>query len=410
MSRRTLWILVVLFALTRIPVAWVAMNPPVYEQEGINAASDVDLYHGWASALVNDGQGAYSDIRIEYPPGSLPFMLIPEIVPGDENYLQSFVVMMAVIDVAAFFGIYLISKRWGSWWGLALWVVALPALGPIAYLRLDLVPAVATIWALERASAHDWTGSGGWFGVGAIAKLYPLLFLPAGLILAVHKKRFVLATAVVFVAPLLPLIPSFDGVVSSVLGYHMDRGIQVESLWGGILFLAAKNGSEVFLGYSFGALHFAGDLADTLKTLATVASVAGLALGTWLATRAGERDRAKALVEVCFVILSLSLATGAVFSPQFLLWLLAIAGAVGSIADSRLRPWIVVLIPVMVLSQAVFPFLYTRLLYAENLPVTLLWIRNSLVVILALGSATTLMLSYRKLRLSGPSTREPASV
>ena len=102
MSRRTLWILVVLFALTRIPVAWVAMNPPVYEQEGINAGSDVDLYHGWASALVNDGQGAYSDIRIEYPPGSLPFMLIPEIVPGDDNYLSSFVVMMAVIDVAGF--------------------------------------------------------------------------------------------------------------------------------------------------------------------------------------------------------------------------------------------------------------------------------------------------------------------
>jgi hypothetical protein len=83
---------------------------------------------------------------------------------------------------------------------------------------------------------------------------------------------------------------------------------------------------------------------------------------------------------------------------------------VGSIADSRLRPWIIMLVPVMLLSQAVFPFLYSRLLYAENLPVTLLWIRNSLVVILALGSAATLLLAYRKLRLSGPSTPEPASV
>lgn len=408
MSRRALWIFVILFILTRIPVVMLALDPASYEQEGINAASDVDLYMGWATALVEGTQGAYSDIRIEYPPGSLPFILIPEIVPGAVSYLTAFVVMMVFIDIAAFLGLYVISKRWGSWWGLALWIVALPALGPIAYLRLDLVPAVATIWAFERASVHDWMGGGGWIGVGAIAKLYPLLFLPAGAILAAQRKRFVVAAVVVFIAPLLPLIPSIDGVVSSVLGYHMDRGIQVESLWGGILFLAHKAGSELFLGYSFGALHFDGELAHTLKNVATAASLAGLAVGTWLATKAGERDKAKAFAEVCFVILALSLATGTVFSPQFLLWLLAVAGAVGCMADSKLRPLIVLMIPIMILSQAIFPFLYNQLLYAEDLPILLLWMRNSLVVILALASTAMLWRAYRK-GVTAPSTPEPAS-
>lgn len=403
--------MVILFAITRVPVASLALDPPSYEQKGINTSSDVDLYRQWAGALVEGGRGAYSDIRIEYPPGSLPFILIPEIVPGTVTYLTAFVVMMIFIDVAAFLGLYVMAKRWGSWWGMALWVVALPALGPIAYLRLDLVPALAMIWAFERASAHDWMGSGGWVGVGAIAKLYPLLFVPAGAILAGQRRRFVIAAAVVFVAPLLPLLPSIDGVATSVLGYHMDRGIQVESLWGGILFLAQKSGSELFLGYTFKALHFDGELADTLKLVATVASFVGLAIGTWIATKAGARDRSKAFVEVSFVILALSLTTGTVFSPQFLLWLLAGAGAVGCIADSRLRPLIVLLIPIMILSQAIFPFLYNELLFAEDLPVALLWIRNVLVAFVAVVATVMLWWSYRKEGegVTAPSTPELAS-
>lgn len=408
MSRRLLWILVALFVVTRIPIAWLALNPPIYEQDGINAASDVELYQRWAIGMVETGLGAYSDVQIEYPPGSLPFILTPEILPEGVSYLTGFVVMMIVLDIGALFGLYLIAKRWGSWWGLVLWIIALPVLGPIAYLRLDLVPAVATIWAFERASANDWLGSGGWMGVAAIAKLYPLLFLPAGVILAVQRRRFAIAAAAVFVAPLLPLIPSIEGVVSSVLGYHMDRGIQVESLWGGLLFLAHKLGSELFLGYTFGALHFAGDLADTFKTVATIASFAVLGIGTFLAFKGGSRDRAKTFAEVCFVVLVLSLVTGSVFSPQFLLWLLAIAATVGCMTDSRLRPFLFVLVPIMALSQAIFPFLYNELLYAQDLPVTLLWIRNGLVVIVGVASTIRLWLGYRK-AASDLSIPEPAS-
>jgi hypothetical protein len=408
MSRRALWIFVILFVITRIPIAWLASQPETYTHDGIVAASDVALYNGWATALIDEQQRAYSAVPIEYPPGSLPFILIPHVVPGNASYLNAFVAMMLVIDIAAFFGLYVISSRWGSRWGMVLWILALPALGPIIYLRLDLVPAVATIWAFERASARDWLGGGGWMGVGAIAKLYPLLFLPAGVILATHKRRFALAASVVFVAPLLPLIPSFQEMVSSVLGYHSDRGIQVESLWGGILFLAQKTGSDVSLGYSFGALHFDGPLAETLKTVAAVASIVGLVVGTWIATRARDRDRGKAYAEVCFVILVLSLATGTVFSPQFLIWLVAIGGVVAGMTDSRLRPFTLVLIPTALVTHAIFPFMYNDLLFGEDLPVALLWIRNAIVVILAVAAAATLWVGYRK-EVNVPSTPELAS-
>lgn len=401
-------IFAVLFVLTRVPLAWVALNPPLYEQDGINPVSDVDLYQSWATALIDEGQAVYSQTQIEYPPGSLPFILIPGIVQGD-RYLTSFVVMTFLIDVAAVFGLYQIAKRWGSWWGIALWVIAIPALGPTVYMRLDLIPAVATIWAFERASANDWLGSGGWFGVGAIAKLYPLLFLPAGAILAAERRRFIAASVIVFCAPILPLLPSLEGVITSVLGYHMDRGIQIESLWGGILFLAQKSGSELTLGYAFKALHFAGPLADTLEKVATFASFAALALGTFIATRARDRDRPKAFAEVHFVILALSLAAGSVFSPQFVIWLIAGAGVVGCMTDSKLRGLVIVVIPIAVLTQAIFPFFYVELLGSETLPLTMLWIRNSLVAILGLAAAAILLVTYRRKSVSAPSTPEPAS-
>lgn len=408
MSRRAVWIFVILFVITRVPIALLASAPEVYAQGGIDATSDVNLYNGWATSLIDDAQRAYSAVPIEYPPGSLPFILIPHVLPGSLSYLDAFIGMMVLIDIAAFLGLYVISKRWGSHWGMALWLVALPALGPIVYLRLDLVPAVATIWAFERASARDWLGGGGWMGVGAIAKLYPLLFLPAGAILAAQRRRFIIAAAAVFVAPLLPLIPSFEEMVSSVLGYHADRGIQVESLWGGILFLAQKTGSDVSLGYSFGALHFDGALADTLKTVAAVASLAALAVGTYIAARAGERDKGKAYAEVSFVILALSLATGTVFSPQFLIWLLAVGGVVAGMVDSRLRPLTLVLIPTALVTHAIFPFNYNQLVAAETLPITLLWVRNAIIVTVAVGAAAILWTGYRK-DVNVPSTPELAS-
>ena len=409
MSRKLLWVVIALFLITRAPMLWLAAAPDVYERNGIVAASDVNLYEGWSAQMVDGGNGAYSEVPIEYPPGSLPFILGPQVVNGDRSYLTSFVGMMFLIDIAGLLGLIVMAGRWGSSLGPILWVLAITALGPIAYVRLDLVPAVATIWAFERSSADDWMGTGGWIGVGAIAKLYPLLFLPAGLLLASQRRRYLAATAVVFVAPLLPLIPAIGDVASSVLGYHMDRGIQVESLWGGILFIAQRSGAEAPLGYSFGALHFSGPLSETLKPIATLASLAGLAAGTGIAWRMrGRRDPRKAFPEACFVILAFSLALGTVFSPQFLLWIFAIGATVLCMGDSRLRWFAFLLVPVAAITQGIFPFLYVDLLYSETLPVVLLWIRNATVAIMAIGGAIALWAPHKEM-LSGPSTPELAS-
>ncbi|MBW3594381.1 MAG: DUF2029 domain-containing protein [Actinobacteria bacterium] len=409
MSRKVLWALVVLFVLARAPMAWLAARPDIYEHNGIVTANDVLLYENWSAQMIDDGRGAYSDVPIEYPPGSLPFMLGPQVANGDNSYLIAFIVMMVAIDLAGLLGLMVMARRSGSALGPLLWILAVVALGPIAYLRLDLVPAVASVWAFERASADDWMGAGGWIGVGAIAKLYPLLFVPAGLILALRRQRFGAAAAVVFVAPLVPLIPNINAVASSVLGYHADRGIQVESLWGGILFIAQRSGADAGIEFSFGALHFMGPLSETLKPVATIASLVALLIATALAWRIkNRRERTKAFPEICFVVLAFSLTTGTVFSPQFLAWLIAVGAAVACIRDSRLRPLAVLLVPIAALTHALFPFLYTRLLFGETLPLVLLWVRNGSVAAIAVGATFLLWRDYAR-PVNVPSIPEPAS-
>ena len=410
MRAKLTWVVIAVFVVTRIALVFLAMRPDVYTtHDGINTASDVDLYEGWAVEMVDDGEAAYSNVEIEYPPGSLPFILVPEVVNGNTSYLVVFVTMMLLVDIAGFAGLTILSKRWGSPLGMMVWTLAVAALGPIAYLRLDLAPAVATIWAFERASAKDWMGTGGWMGIGAIVKLYPLLFVPAGLLLAAQRRRFAIATALVFVAPLLPLIPAIGDVMDSVLGYHGDRGVQIESMWGAILFIAQRSGALVYVGFNFGALHFGGELSETLKNVATYASLGGLALGTALVFFVRDRDRGKAYAEISFVILALALTTGTVFSPQFLLWLIAIGGAVASTTDSRLRFMPIALIPIGLITQVIFPFNYNNLIYNETLPLVLLWIRNIVVLGMGLGGVFLLWRGYRRAAVSAPSTPALAS-
>lgn len=409
MSRKILWLLIVLFVITRAPLGWLAARPDVYDPGGLVTANDVILYEGWSAQMIDEGNAAYREVPIEYPPGSLPFILVPQFVNADRAYLTVFVAMMLLIDIAALLGLILMAQRRGSPLGPILWILAVPALGPIAYLRLDLVPAVATIWAFERTSNNDWTGTGGWIGIGGIAKLYPLLFVPAGILLATERRRFLIATTLAFVAPLLPLLPAIGDVTTSVLGYHLDRGIQVESLWGGILFMAQRSGAEAGIEYTFGALHFAGPLSATLEPIATAASILGLIAGTAVAWRIKDRrDRRKGFPEACFVILALSLATGTVFSPQFLVWLLALGATVACIADSRLRWFALLLVPVAAMTQAIFPFLYGELLAAQTLPVALLWARNAAIAVMAIGGGIALWTGYRE-TVSGLSTPEPVS-
>lgn len=387
MSRRALVVLIVAFVATRGVTAFLADHPEHYAPSTSEVTGDPGVYEGWANQILWYHLNPYSEIRIEYPPGSLPLVVAPGVEkPATQAYRTRFVLLMLAVDLVGFLALLVLARRWGSRLGPWVWLAAVPLLGPITYNRLDLVPAVATILAVERLSARSWFGGGGWLGYGAIAKLYPAMFLPIAF--AASRRRQIVTGAVV-VAGLfvLPYLGFVDDLAESVLGYHTERGIQLESLWSFVLLLASKFGHAIGINYSFGALHVDSDLAPAMKAASQVLSLAVLGAGVWLADRlrrsGGDASTPQA-AGIMFMTMAGTMAVGTVFSPQFMLWLSAFAAAVLCERRSWLTIPALTVLPVALLTQLIYPFFYGPLIGVEAPALILLAGRNFLVVFVAI--------------------------
>ncbi|MDQ3915077.1 MAG: DUF2029 domain-containing protein [Actinomycetota bacterium] len=396
MSRRVLVVLFVAFVATRAVTAFLADHPEHYAPPTSEVTGDPGAYEGWANQILWLHLNPYSEVGIEYPPGSLPFVVAPAVEkPITDTYRTRFVLLMLAVDLAGFLALLLLARRWGSTLGPWVWVAAIPLLGPITYNRLDLVPAVATILAIERLSARSWFGAGGWLGFGAVAKLYPALFLPIAL---VASRRRQIATGAVVVTGLfvVPYLGFLGDLTHSVFGYHTERGIQIESLWSFVLLVASKFGHAIGINYSFGALHVDSELAPAMKATSEVLSLGILGAGVWLAhrlRRSGADASGPQVAGIMFMTMAGTMGVGTVFSPQFVLWLSALAAAVLCERGSWLTVPALTVLPISVLTQLVYPFFYGRLIAVEPAALVLLASRNFLV--LFVGIETFLALRSR---------------
>lgn len=368
-------LLLALFVVTRAGGAWLANHPEEYRPGWVPVSGDVDLYERWATQVVRDGGTAYEDVEIEYPPGNLPFVFLPLAAPDGDSYRSWFIGLMVLVDGAGLLGLIVIARRTGSWWGPWLWTLLIPMLGPITWWRLDLVPAVATIWALERMQAKGWFGAGALLGFGAVTKVYPGFLL----LVAVARRwrsRLALGAVTAVVLAVLPFAGVLGGLWDSVVGYHTQRGLQVESTWSAALLVASHHGRPATIVNEHGAFHTHATGAEPLKTASSALSVGTLAAAAWLARRRGRHDSFAELVAILFGTLAVLLAVGSVFSPQFMLWLSALGAVAASVAARALRVPLVLLSVATLLTQVLFPFQYASLLLYEAGPLGVLIARN----------------------------------
>lgn len=383
--------LIVGFAVTRAPAVLVTFDPSLYGDIA-SPLGDVGRYGAWATAIVRDGLAPYREIDIEYPPGSLPFLIVPALLGGATFMASAFVWLMVALDIGAFCVLVSMARRGRSYAGVALWLLLPPLLGVVLYGRLDLVPAVALLVALERAHAHRWLASGTWLGLGTAAKLVPVLFLPLLLAAAKGRRARVLAGAGIGVAlAWLPFAGDTGEMLHDVVGYHSARGIHLESLWGALLNLQRIAGGPADLVFAHGAFHITGDAAPQMLRWTTILSVAIVvaALGAAVVRWRGRAARARAELPLAVTAtLALLLGTGRVFSPQFVVWLLA-AAAVLLAVRPRLGLWAGPLLAVIVLlTVAGYPLGFEALVNGERWPAMVVLWRN--LSVLTLGIALTL--------------------
>jgi hypothetical protein len=400
MTRRAVLALVATFTITRLAGAWLADHPETY-RGGVSPVGDPTLYRFWATEILEDGARPYTDVRIEYPPGSLPFILAPELAPA-VSYRTGLIALMVALDVLGLVGVLRIVRRRGSMLGPWLWTVLIPLLGPIAYLRLDLVPAVATIWALERASARGWFGMGAWLGFGTVAKLYPVVLLPIGYLASTRRRLLIAGAAVPVVLASIPFVATPRGLLQSVLGYHLQRGIEIESLWGAILLTASRAGHPIAFLFDFESLNVVSSLSSTMEVAAGVLGISAVLGGTWMAARMSPEDRELRLGALAFATLTAVVAVATVLSPQYILWLIAMGAAAACDRESPVRGPVFLLAPICLLTQAIYPFLFDRLAAREALPIVLLGVRN--LMLLVAGVSAFVLISRRSKLAGGVAT------
>ena len=352
---------VIAFIITRLINVFLTFQPMNIEAAGF----DVQKYETWGTAAIESPVTAYSSEDFEYPPGILPVLAFARsITPPDGGFLQSYVWVMVLLDICAFAGVLMLWKRWGSFWGPAVWIAAIPLLGPIVYLRLDLIPATAVVWAMVAAAAGWWGWSGAALGFGAIAKVYPAFLIFPAFETSPRFKRFLggaVAGGLIFVVPFI-VSGDLPSLLSDVAGYHSDRGVQAESTWSSFLMLASRFGYPMHLNFQFGSLEAISSLSPLLKMAGVLLSLAALA-GAWFltATRINHGDVAKMTV-VSFGLLAGTIFFGTVYSPQFTVWLIGAAAV--ALCIPLTKPYLFLLllvVPIALLTQIVFPHAYPAL-------------------------------------------------
>lgn len=204
------------------------------------------------------------------------------------------------------------------------WDAALVALSPLAFAHAftnfdALATALATggllAWSRRRPGV-----AGALIGLGAAAKLYPLLFFGPLLLLCLRSGRLreggraLLAAAGAWLAVNLPILVLFPRGWSEFYRLNSSRAADPDSLYNALYHYTGWAGFD-------GPLT-SGQTPVVLNAVALGLFVlACLAIG-WLALAAPVRPR---LVQLCFLVVAAFLLTNKVWSPQYSLWLVPLA-------------------------------------------------------------------------------------
>lgn len=388
-SRATL---VAVGALALFIGAWTLLHVGFYRRDQI---VDTPIYQRYGDAIAG-GQVPYRDFRLEYPPGALPVFALPSVVAGTDDfagYRRAFEVEMWLAGVAmlAFMAAALAALRAGErrvTLAVSFAALAPLALGSLVLSRFDLWPATITAAALAALLAGRGRLGLGVLGVATATKIYPAVLLPLALthVWRCRGRREALTGLGMFLGAVCALYVPFaalspDGVAWS-LGRQLSRPLQIESLGSAVLLAGHQVlGFGLVMRSGHGSQNLAGTAPALLAALLTLIQAAAL-LGIWVWYARGPADRER-LVRACAAAVCAFVALGKVFSPQFLVWLVALVPLVAGRRGVRCT---VLLALAAVLTQLWFPFRYWDLALRFDALASWLVLARDLVMLVLLAA------------------------
>lgn len=382
--RTDLRLLLGLWALTRLVLLVCAFK--IIVVPGPDVTFEVgQIYQSWYEVL-RTGEYPRSDVTWQYPPGAAFAILSPALLPF-LDYTTGFFVLAFLCDASVFGLLVHTGRRRGrSMRGAWMWLAALALLGPTAYARFDIMVTAVAVAAL-LAGLRSPRLLGALAAMGAVMKVWPALLL-----VGTAKGRATWAswsTAAGGAGGLLLLCAVWMPGSLAFLSYQSERGTEIESLGGMIFHVARHFGWEGTARMNYGSMEFLGPYVSWVSTGAL--ALTALAFGWLVVWRfKARRFTTSTTADAAFVAVLLFTVTSRVISPQYMVWLIGTAAVCLAYRSSRMqRPAHMVLWAAAV-TQFEFPVWFSHVNESDLLGMSVLFLRNGLLVAATLSACRTL--------------------
>lgn len=381
----------------------------------VDEFSTMELYFRYGT-LLHDGQVPYRDFILEYPPLAMPLLWLPRAFGPDlATYRIAFALEMLAIDICGIAIALHATRRYGlGWrgWGVVLvqplWLVA--AGRSLVFERFDLAPAVLVLLAIMLiASRHTQVG---WMvlGLATAIKLYPLVIAPLCLLPAGRRPWHRLAAdlaayGAAILLPALAITRGNAGALATFFRYHLDRGLEIETIYASAILVAQRFGYPARVVYEHGGTEIVAAVAPGLAALSLPLTVAGLVAvyaAAWRGRTSPTTDgeRVVFLLEWAGGASLVFILAGKVLSPQFLLWLYPLLPLV----DKRRWPAWSMFGLALLLSRWLYPDHWLELVSFRWHAIVVLLVRNGLLM------AVGVLLTVPPRRTRTRRTREADSI
>ncbi len=332
-----------------------------------------DVFYYWRKLRMMSEVGLDQTLN-EYPTPVVWILQLPYAATGGfrSGYLVGFIGFMLILDAAFTYALYRAAGRRHDR-SVDFWLLFVFLLGPLAYVRFDLLPAVLAGGALLAARRRPWV-SGALTGLGAAVKLWPALLIPTFLAHRPDRRPAGLAFVVVgFGLAAVSLLAGGMTRLFSPLTWQSDRGLQIESVWSIPLMVARAVRPDAFVVEisRYQAYEIFGPGVPIWVGVSNVATVVGLATLAVLFVRA-FRIGGGTPVAVAFLMLTtvaVMIVTNKTLSPQYLLWLagpgaalLVLRHQAGPAERPAIRHTAYALLALALLTHLVYPALYPGLI------------------------------------------------
>lgn len=300
------------------------------------ATGDVNYYYGKIDALRNAG---LSQTLNEYPTPVVWLLSIPYAlgIGGQTGYRIAFVGLMLLLDGLFTFALWRTAGRRRDA-GVTFWLAFIFLIGPLCYLRFDLIPAVLAGASVLMGRRRPWL-TGVLTGVGAAIKLWPALLI-APFAAPRQGRRSTLVGFVVagFGLALISLLTGGLQRLVSPLSWQSDRGLQIESIWATPLMVMRLIDSDRWTVTTsrYQAFEVFGPGVGLWLTISTVATVLGLIFIVMLYVRGFRCPEPTVTITGLMVLstIAIMIITNKTLSPQYLVW---IGGPMAALLIGRTR-------------------------------------------------------------------------